>query len=204
MNFYTHHHNHSWGIDRHARAMDVCMLDEHGTKLVHKNLPTTPEAFLPVIAAYKEDIVGGVECLFTWYGLADLCQQAGSAFVLGPALSMKARQGGKAKSEKSEAQKMAGLVRGGRLPPASVYPAELRAPRDLLRRRGHRARKRAELFAHMQNTNRQDHLPEIGSCSQIVERVQLDWRSELVAIHKEPDDGVVHEHGFGETNSFPC
>ena len=48
MNFYTQQHKHSCGIDLHARAMYVCILDQNGTKLVHKNLPTTPEAFLRV------------------------------------------------------------------------------------------------------------------------------------------------------------
>ena len=50
MNFYTQQHKHYCGIDLHARAMYVCILDRHGTKLVHKNLLTTPEAFLRVIA----------------------------------------------------------------------------------------------------------------------------------------------------------
>jgi hypothetical protein len=66
--------------------MYVCILDQNGPKLVHKNLPTTPEAFLRVIALYREDLVVGVECIFTWYWLADLCQQEGIAFVLGQAL----------------------------------------------------------------------------------------------------------------------
>ena len=66
MNFYTQQHKHYCGIDLHARAMYVCILDQHGTKLVHKNLPTTPEAFLRVIAPYREDVVVGVECMFTW------------------------------------------------------------------------------------------------------------------------------------------
>ena len=48
------------------------------------------------------------------------------------------------------------------IPQAYVYPAAMRAPRDLLRRRCHLVRKRAELLAHLQNTNRQYHLPEIG------------------------------------------
>src|SRR5215510_10060791 len=39
MNFYTQQHKHYCGIDLHARAMYVCILDQHGTKLVHKNLP---------------------------------------------------------------------------------------------------------------------------------------------------------------------
>ena len=64
--FYTQQHKHYCGIDLHARAMYICILDQHGTKLVHKNLPTTPEAFLRVIAPYREDMVVGVECMFTW------------------------------------------------------------------------------------------------------------------------------------------
>ena len=50
MNFSTQQHNYSCGIDLHAKAMYVCILDQNGTKLVHKNLPTTPEAFLRIIA----------------------------------------------------------------------------------------------------------------------------------------------------------
>jgi transposase len=48
------------------------------------------------------------------------------------------------------------------LPQASGDPAEMRAPRDLLRRRIPLMRQRAELLAHGQQTTRQDHLPEIG------------------------------------------
>jgi transposase len=48
------------------------------------------------------------------------------------------------------------------LPQASVYPAEMRATRDLLRRRMSLMRQRAALLAHVQHTNRQYHLPEIG------------------------------------------
>ena len=153
MNFYTQQHQQYCGIDRHAKAMYVCILDQAGTILVHKNLPTTPEAFLRILAPYREDVVVGVECIFTWYWLADLCQQEGIAFVLGHALSMKAIHGGKAKNDKIDAHKSAVLLRGGMLPQAYVDPAEMRATRDLLRRRCHLVRKRAELLAHIHNTN---------------------------------------------------
>ena len=162
MNFYTQQHKHYCGIDLHAKAMYVCILDQHGTKLVHKNLPTTPEAFLRLITPYRDDLVVGAECMFTWYWLADLCQKEGIAFVLGHALYMKAIHGGKAKNDKIDAQKIAVLLRGGMLPQAYVYPAEMRATRDLLRRRCHLVRKRAELLAHIHNTNSQYNLPEIG------------------------------------------
>src|SRR5712692_7883124 len=162
MNFYTHQHKHYCGIDLHARSMYVCMLDQAGTVLVHKNLLTTPEAFLKAIAPYREDLVVAVECIFTWYWLADLCTQEQIPFVLGHALYMKAIHGGKAKNDKIDPQKIAVLLRGGMLPQAYVYPAEMRATRDLLRRRLHLTRKRAELLAHVQNTNSQYNLSEIG------------------------------------------
>jgi hypothetical protein len=57
------------------------------------------------------------------------------------------------------------LLRGGMLPMAYVYPPEMRATRDLLRRRMYLMRKRAELLAHVQNTNSQYNLPEIGKRS---------------------------------------
>src|SRR5919109_322045 len=75
---------------------------------------------------------------------------------------MKAIHGGKAKNDKSDAHKIAVLLRGGMLPQAYVYPAEMRATRDLLRRRMSLTRKRAELLTHVQNTNHQYNLPEIG------------------------------------------
>jgi len=75
---------------------------------------------------------------------------------------MKAIYGGKAKNDKIDSQPSAALRRGGMLPQAYVYPAERRATRDLLRRRTHLMRQRAELLAHVQHTNRQYNLPDIG------------------------------------------
>jgi transposase len=142
--------------------MDVCILEQQGTKLVHKNLSTTPETFLRTVAPYRDDLIVGVACRFTWYWLGDLCSKEVITFVLGHALYMKAIHGGKAKNDKIDAHKIAVLLRGGMLPQAYVYPAEMRATRDLLRRRCHLVRKRAELLAHIQNTNSQYNLPEIG------------------------------------------
>jgi transposase len=45
------------------------------------------------------------------------------------------------------------------LPQAYVYPPEMRATRDLMRRRNHLTRKRGELMAHIQNTASQYNLP---------------------------------------------
>ena len=86
MRFYTQSHQYYCGIDLHARSMYLCILDQAGNILIHRNLPTDPQKFLSVITPYREDVVVAVECIFTWYWLADLCAQEGIAFVLGHAL----------------------------------------------------------------------------------------------------------------------
>ena len=117
--------------------MYVCILDQAGEILVHRNMTATPEALLKAIAPYREQVVLAAACMFTWYWLADCCADHGIPFVLGHALSMKAIHGGKAKNEQIDAHNIAVLLRGGLLPQAYVSPAEMRATRDLLRRRMH-------------------------------------------------------------------
>jgi transposase len=185
MRFYTKQHPFYCGIDLHARTMYVCILDQAGETRLHRNMPATPEALLKAIAPYREQIVLAAECMFTWYWLADLCAEHGIPFVLGHALSMKAIHGGKAKNDKIDSQKIAALLRGGMLPQAYVYPAEMRATRDLLRRRMHLARKRGELLAHVQNTNSQYNLPAIGK--KIAYKANRDGVAERFAdpaVHK--------------------
>ena len=43
-----------------------CLLAQAGTKLGHRNVAATPEAFLRVIAPYRADLVVAVEWIFTW------------------------------------------------------------------------------------------------------------------------------------------
>jgi len=101
---------------------------------------------------------------------------------------MKAIHGGKAKNDQIDAHKIAVLRRGGMLPQASGYPAEMRAIRDLLRRRMHLARTRGELLAHGQHTNSQYHLPAIGK--KIADKTNRDGVAERCAdpsVHKSID-----------------
>ena len=162
MKFYTQQHRYYCGIDLHARTMYLCVLNQQGEILLHRNMPSNADSFLKAIAPYREDVAVAVECIFTWYWLADLCAQENIVFVLGHALYMKAIHGGKAKNDKIDAHKIAALLRGGMLPMAYVYPALMRSTRDLLRRRMHLMHKRSELLTHIQNTNSQYCLPQFG------------------------------------------
>ena len=155
MRFYTRVHKHYCGVDLHARSMYICVLNQEGEVLLHRNLPCDSTRFLLAIHPYREDLVVGVECIFSWYWLADLCAKEGIAFVLGHALYMRAIHGAKAKNDRIDSRKTVGLLRGGLMPQAYVYPAQMRATRDLMRRRLHFVRHRGQLLAHIQMTHHQ-------------------------------------------------
>lgn len=161
MNYYTKQHRHYCGVDLHARSMYVVIIDSQGNVLKERNIRTEPAAFLALVAEYRDDLVVAVECVFTWYWLADLCVRENITFVLGHALYMKAIHGGKAKNDRIDAHKIACLLRGGLIPVAYVYPPHMRSTRDLLRRRLHLTRKRADLISHIENTLHQYNLPPL-------------------------------------------
>jgi transposase len=73
--------------------------------------------------------------MFSWYWVADWCEDHNIPFVLGHARYMKVIHGPKARNDRIDSHKIASLLRGGMFPMACVYPRELRATRDLMRRR---------------------------------------------------------------------
>ena len=175
MRFYTTQHKFYCGIDLHAKGMYMCIMNQPGEILYHKNIPTDRLTFLSTINPYREDLVVAVECVFTWYWLADLCLKENIHFVLGHALYMKAIDGGKTKNDKIDSRKIAAMLRGGMIPQAYVYPPRMRAARDLLRRRIFLSRKRAEFLGHIQNTNYQYNLEPIAKrIAYRVNRICLD------------------------------
>ena len=93
MRFYTKQHKFYCGIDLHARKMYLCILNQAGEVVVHQNIKTNREVFLRVIEPFREDIAVAVECMFTWYWIADLCSDHDIPFVPGHALYMKAIHG---------------------------------------------------------------------------------------------------------------
>lgn len=183
MRFYTKQHRHYCGIDLHTSKMYLCILNQDGHIVFHRNLRTSPDAFLHAIKPFRDDLVVAAECMFSWYWLADLCEDENIPFVLGHALDMRAIHGGKSKNDKIDSHKIAALLKGGLMPVAYVYPRKMRATRDLMRRRNHLMRKRAELLAHIQNTASQyNHQQPLGRIAKPENRQGLVERFELPSV----------------------
>ncbi|HLW66673.1 MAG TPA: IS110 family transposase [Gemmataceae bacterium] len=159
MPFYNQAHQFYAGVDLHARSMFIHVLNAKGKTVFENDLPAGPDEFLDAVKPFRKNLVVGCECMFAWYWLADLCEDQRIPFVLGHALAMKHIHGGKAKSDRIDAGKLAAMLRGGLFPLAYVYPKAKRQTRDLLRRRSFFVRQRAQLITHIQNTNSQFNLP---------------------------------------------
>ena len=126
MRCYNNQHRFYAGIDLHARSLFTHVLDHQGKTVFERELLAEPEVFLDAMTPFRDGLVVGAECMFTWYWLADLCARERIPFVLGHALYMKAIHGDKTKNDRIDSEKIALLLRGGMIPQAYVYPREMR------------------------------------------------------------------------------
>jgi transposase len=151
------------GVDLHARAAFLVILDHGGRTVFAKNLPAQPEPFLRAVAPFRDGLLVACECMHCWYWLADTCRDEKINFVLGHAWAMKAVHGCKSKCDRKDAEAIARLLKGGNFPPAYAYPKERRGLRDLLRARLRLVRQRAELYGHVHTARRQANLPPVSN-----------------------------------------
>ena len=184
MNLYQTQHPFYCGIDLHAKQMYACVVDQAGQKLLHRNFKTRQaDKFFEQIQQFGTDIVIGCESTFNWYWLADACRERKLAFILGHALYLKAIHGGKVKNDKLDSEKLALLLRGGNFATAYVYPKELRATRDLLRRRTHLVRLKAQTLTHLQIVNHQHNFEPFEK--------KINYKTNRIGIDELFDDPSV-------------
>ena len=151
------------GVDLHARALFLVVLDAGSQVRFARNLPAQPEPFLRAVQPFRDGLLVACECMHCWYWLADACRDHGITFVLGHAWAMKAVHGCKTKCDRKDAEAIARLLKGGNLPPAYAYPKERRGLRDLLRARLRLVRQRAHLYGHVHTARRQANLPPVSN-----------------------------------------
>ena len=113
MRFYKNQHQFYIEIDLHARNMYACVINNLGEKVFHKNMTCSVDNLEIITNTFGNDIVIGVECIFTWYWIANFCAERNIEFALGHALYMAAIYKGKTKSDKIDSEKIANMLRGG-------------------------------------------------------------------------------------------
>jgi transposase len=149
------------GIDLHGKTMYTTIMDKTGRLLFHKNLPNSMADLMDALRPYRDDVVVGVESTFNWYWLSDACRRENIPFYLGHALYMKAVHGGKNKNDSLDSKHITDLLRSNLFPLAYSYPPEMRAVRDLLRRRRYYVDMRASAYRHIQMVYMQHGLVDV-------------------------------------------
>ena len=200
MKYYTSTTQFNCGIDLHARQMYVCLIDRPGKILLHTNIRHNDfNHFLKLIAPYRHDLTVCAECMFGWYWLADACHEAHLTFVLAHALYLKAIHGGKNKNDRIDSEKLAHLLRSNLIPPAYVYPAELRPLRALLRQRTFFVWRRSDLLARLQSHQLAHNRPTLTGRN----RYNRDpWQQQLLAHENHPIRKLALENELALVRHF--
>jgi len=183
MNYAQINQRYFCGVDLHANSMYLKIMNRSGQVLYKRNMPNNMAVFKKILTPFLPDVAVGVESTFNYYWLYDGCVEAGIPFYLGHAAYMKAIAGNKKKNDPLDAETIAHLMRSNLFPQAYPYPAEMRAVRDLLRRRHRLVRHRSEAYTHVQLLLRQQ-----GICEFRGKDVKsVDGKEQILNSLNDPD-----------------
>ena len=124
------------GIDLHSNNSVIAIINEHGETLTAKRLNNDMSVILSFLSPYKDNLKGlVVESTFNWYWLVDALMDEGFKLHLANPAAIQQYSGLKYLDDHSDARWLAEMLRLDILPEGYIYPRELRAVRDLMRKR---------------------------------------------------------------------
>ncbi len=155
------------GIDLHSNNCVVVVTDEQDHVLEEKRVPNDLVVILKLLEPHREDLAGVVvESTFNWYWLVDGLMEAGYAVKLANPAAIKKYTGLKHSGDETDARHLAQLLRLGILPTGAILPKELRATRDLARKRMQLVRHRTMHILSVENITARQFGTRI-SCNQV-------------------------------------
>jgi len=124
------------GIDLHSNNSVVVVSDEEDRVIFQKRMANNLEQIKLALAVYRDEAVGVVvESTYNWYWLVDGLMDAGYRVHLANPSAIKKYEGLKYSGDFTDAAYLAHLLRLGLLHEGYIFPRELRAVRDLSRKR---------------------------------------------------------------------
>lgn len=139
-------------IDLHSNNSVTVVSDEQDQALYNRRLPNDLPTILRAFEPYRQKLQGiAVESTFNWYWLVDGLMEAGYKVHLVHVNAVKVYEGLKFTDDEDDARHLAHLLRLGILPTGYIYPKELRAVRDLARKRLQLVRQRTAQILSVEN-----------------------------------------------------
>lgn len=124
------------GIDLHSNNSVVSIIDETDRVIKEKRLNNDINTIDAFLQPCQNDIQGiVVESTYNWYWLVDGLIEQGYPVQLANTLAIQQYNGIKHTNDQTDARYLAHLLRLGILPTGFIYPKQMRAVRDVLRRR---------------------------------------------------------------------
>lgn len=124
------------GIDLHSNNNYISIIDPNDKIVFERKLTNNIGAVTDALARMREPITGiAIESTYNWYWLVDGLQELGYKIHLVNTSKVKQYEGLKYTDDKYDAYWLAHLMKLGILPTGYIFPKEMRAVRDLLRRR---------------------------------------------------------------------
>src|SRR5215210_125799 len=124
------------GLDVHARSVVAGLIDEHTGEVKVQRAPHLTEELVTWIVGLEGPVRVAYEAGPTGYGLARACEAAGiECLVAAPSLIARSPAGRGRKSDVSDAEQLARLLRAGELTGVRVPEPADEAARDLVRAR---------------------------------------------------------------------
>ena len=173
MRFYTKQHQFYCGIDLHARTMYLCIFNQDGEIVLHRNMRAAPEPFLQADCALSR----GSRRLRRMHLHLVLARRpvhpGGDSLRLGPCPLHESHPWGQGQERYGSTPTRLPCGSAAACSPGLCLsrrdardPGPAAAPDALMRQR-------AELLAHVQNTNSQYNLPAIGKT--LAYKAQSGW-----------------------------
>jgi transposase len=139
-------------IDLHSDNSFVVVIDPEDRSVYSKRLRNDLQAIVGALRSCPGEIQAvAVESTYNWYWLVDGLQEAGFEVRLVNTAAVKQYEGLKHGGDASDAKHLAQLLRLGILPIGYICPKELRALRDLMRKRSQLVRQRTAQILSIQN-----------------------------------------------------
>jgi transposase len=139
-------------IDLHSNNTMVVVIDREAKSVFARRLPNDLGEIVGALRACPGEIQAvAVESTYNWYWLVDGLSDHGFAVRLVNTAAVKQYDGLKHGGDLSDAKHLAQLLRLGILPVGYICPKELRALRDLMRKRCQLVRQRTAQILSIQN-----------------------------------------------------
>jgi len=139
-------------IDLHSNNSFLVVIDPEDRTVYSKRLRNDLQAIVGALRSCPGEIQAvAVESTYNWYWLVDGLQEAGFEVHLVNTAAVKQYEGLKHGGDASDAKHLAQLLRLGILPVGYICPKELRALRDLMRKRSQPVRQRTAQILSIQN-----------------------------------------------------